>query len=72
MTVRPRSEPCFYVKVSPEGGSSERVDLSEKVLSFQFDYSDKKAYKLVLTVDNWDLANFDDPVWVKVVGGWVS
>jgi hypothetical protein len=39
------------VKVSPEGGSSERVDLSEKVLSFQFDDSDKKADKLVLTVE---------------------
>ena len=65
MTVRPRSEPVFYCKVAPEGGSSERVDLSEKVLSFQFDDSDKKADKLVLTVDNWDLANFDDPVWRK-------
>lgn len=65
MTVRPRSEPVFYVKVAPEGGGSERVDLSDKVLSFQFEDSDKKADKLVLTVDNWDLSNFDDPVWRK-------
>ena len=65
MTVRPRTEPVFYVKVAPEGGGTERVDLSEKVLSFQFDDSDKKADKLVLTVDNWDLSNFDDPVWRK-------
>ncbi len=65
MTVRPRSEPCFYVKVAPEGGSSERVDLSQKVLSFQFEDAEKKADKLVITVDNWDLANFDDPVWRK-------
>ena len=65
MTVRPRSEPVFYVKVTPEGGGSERVDLSEKVLSFQFEDSDKKADKLVLAVDNWDLSNFDDPVWRK-------
>jgi phage protein D len=65
VTVRPRTEPVFYVKVAPEGGGTERVDLSEKVLSFQFDDSDKKADKLVLTVDNWDLSNFDDPVWRK-------
>ena len=65
MTVRPRSEPVYYVRVKPEGGGDERVDLSEKVLSFQFEDAEKKADKLVLTVDNWDLANFDDPVWRK-------
>lgn len=65
MTVRPRTEPVFYVKVVPEGGGDERVDLSERVLSFTFEDSEKKADKLVLTVDNWDLANFDDPVWKK-------
>lgn len=65
MTVRPRTEPVFYAKVQPEGGSAERVDLSERVLSFSFEDSEKKADKLVLTVDNWDLKNFDDPVWRK-------
>jgi hypothetical protein len=65
MTVRPRTEPVFYVKVAPEGEPSERVDLSHKVLSFVFEDSEKKADKLVLTVDNWDLRNFDDPVWKK-------
>jgi hypothetical protein len=65
VTVRPRTEPVFYVKVVPEGGGGERVDLSERVLSFTFEDSEKKADKLVLTVDNWDLANFDDPVWKK-------
>lgn len=65
MTVRPRTEPVFYVKVAPEGGGSERIDLSEKVLSFVFEDSEKKADKLQLSVDNWDLRNFDDPVWKK-------
>jgi phage protein D len=53
------------VKVTPEGEPSERVDLSHKVLSFVFEDSEKKADKLVLTVDNWDLTNFDHPVWKK-------
>ena len=65
MTVRPRTEPVFYVKVAPEGEGAERVDLSHKVLSFVFEDSEKKADKLLLTVDNWDLKNFDDPVWRK-------
>jgi len=65
MTVRPRTEPVFYVKVAPEGESSERVDLSHKILSFVFEDSEKKADKLLLTVDNWDLRNFDEPVWRK-------
>lgn len=65
MTVRPRTEPVFYVKVAPEGESAARVDLSDKVLSFVFEDSEKKADKLVLSVDNWDLSNFDEPVWRK-------
>lgn len=65
MTLRPRTEPVFYCKVAPEGGGAERVDLSERVLSFSFEDSERKADKLVLAVDNWDLRNFDDPVWRK-------
>ena len=65
MTVRPRTEPCYFVTVVPEGAAAERVDLSDRVLSLAFEDSEKKADKLVLTVDNWDLSNFDDPVWKK-------
>jgi len=60
-----RTEPQFFVKVVPEGRAGERVDLSEKVLSFVYEDSEHKADKLVLSVDNWDLKNFDDPVWKK-------
>ena len=65
MTVHPRTEPCYFVTVVPEGAGAERLDLSDRVLSFAFEDSEKKADKLVLTVDNWDLSNFDDPVWKK-------
>jgi hypothetical protein len=53
------------VKVAQEGAGAERLDLSGRVLAFAFEDSEKKADKLVLTVDNWDLKNFDDPVWKK-------
>jgi phage protein D len=65
VSVCPRTEPTFWVRVVPEGAGAERVDLSDRVLSFAFEDSEKKADKLVLTVDNWDLSNFDDPVWKK-------
>ena len=60
-----RTEPIFYVKVEPAGATSERVDLSSRVLSFVFEDAERKADKLRLTVDNWDLSNFDDPIWKK-------
>lgn len=65
MSVRQRTAPVFFVRVSPEGGATARVDLSHRVLSFVFEDSESKADKLVLSVDNFDLANFDDPLWRK-------
>jgi uncharacterized protein len=65
VTVHPRTEPVLFVAVVPEGHAATRVNLSEKVLSFTYEDSEHKADKLVLTVDNWDLQNFDDPVWKK-------
>src|SRR5262249_25618928 len=65
MTVQARTEPSMFVKVQPEGSTGARVDLSAKVLSLVYEDCEGKADKLVLTVDNWDLANFDDPVWRK-------
>lgn len=65
MIVQARTEPTIFVKVQPEGSTGSRVDLSTKVLSLVYEDCEGKADKLVLTVDNWDLANFDDPVWRK-------
>lgn len=62
-----RSEPVIYVKVVPKGRrkGGVRIDLTDRVLSWVFDDNESKADKLTLTVDNWDLANFDSPVWAK-------
>jgi Bacteriophage probable baseplate hub protein len=65
MTLQVRTEPTYFVKVAREGATPERVDLSDRVLSFAYEDSETKADKLVLSVDNSDLANFDDPVWKK-------
>ena len=61
-----RFEPIFYAKVTRRGQTrAERVDLSDRVLAFSFEDNERKADKLKLTVDNWDLANFDTPIWEK-------
>jgi phage protein D len=65
VTVLPRSAPTFLVKVIPEGSEAQGIDLSDRVLSFSYEDSDEKADRLILSVDNYDLSNFDDPVFVK-------
>lgn len=58
------SEPIFYVLIQPEGLTErDRIDTTDTVLSFEFEDDEKKADLLKLEVDNWDLSNFDDPLW---------
>lgn len=61
MSVR---SPWYVVEVLPDGGSATGpLDLSDRVLSFELEDNERKADRLRITVDNFDLANFDDPVW---------
>lgn len=63
-----RSRPLLYVRVIPEGARDEavqRVDLTDEVLSWEYQDCEKKADLLKLTVDNRTLANFDNPIWKK-------
>ncbi len=57
--------PVYFVKLVPRGTKGVRVDLTNRVLKFEFEDNESKADKLTLTVDNWDLANLDTPVWRK-------
>ncbi len=57
--------PLYFVKLIPKGTKGVRIDLTDRVESFEFEDNESKADKLKLTVDNWDLANFDTPVWRK-------
>lgn len=61
-----RDEPVFYVRLIQAGKKrGTRIDVSKRVLSFEFEDHEKKADQLKLTVDNWDLSNFDEDVWAK-------
>lgn len=59
------SEPIILVSVTPEGSKSARVDLSDRIVGFEYEDCEAKADKLKLRVDNYDLSNFDDPIWRK-------
>lgn len=60
MTLR---SPWWYIAVVPPGKNAEPIDLTSRVLSFDFEDDERKTDKLRLTVNNFDLSNFDDPVW---------
>ena len=59
------TRPFFSIKVIPPGGKGETLDVSDKIVSFEFEDAEKKADKLTLKVDNFDLSEFDNPVWRK-------
>jgi phage protein D len=59
------SRPFFSVKALPEGKAALALDISDKVLSFEFVDEESKADKLSLKLDNYDLAIFDDPTFRK-------
>jgi len=61
-----RGAPVFYVKVFPPGSqAAKRIDVSERVTSFEFEDIESAADKVSLDLDNFDLGVFDDPIWKK-------
>lgn len=60
-----RDRPVFRVRALPEGKASAALDLTDTVLSFQYEDAEKKADKLTLKVDNWNLEQFDNAIWTK-------
>lgn len=62
-----RRAPHIYVTIDREdqNGEDKALDLTEKIISLTYVDAERKADKLVLEVDNYDLSNFDDPIWRK-------
>lgn len=59
--------PFFSVRGIPEGKEASPIDLTDKVLDFEFVDEESKADKLVIKIDNEDLSEFDNPIWRKGV-----
>lgn len=57
--------PFFSVKAIPEGKGAKALDITDQVLSFEYVDEERRADKLTLTLDNWDLSVFDDPTYRK-------
>lgn len=61
---RDRGAPAYFVAVRRTGSKAgETVNVSHLVESFEFKDNERKVDVLRLTVDNFDLRNFDDPLW---------
>lgn len=66
MTSVDRSRPIYYVRALTKGGQkAEPVDLSDRVFELVYEDEEAKADKLTLKVNNFDLSNFDDPIFAK-------
>lgn len=60
-----RGAPAYWVAVRKEGATGEPLDLTNRVEAVHFVDHERKADKLQLRVNNFDLANFDDPIWAQ-------
>ncbi len=58
--------PFYTIRIYAEGSpNGVFVDVSEDVISFEFEDDEKKADKLLLKVNNFDLSYFDNPILRK-------
>jgi phage protein D len=61
-----RNAPVIYVSIVQQGHTAkQRLDVSDTVPQLDFDDNEKEAQKLQLSVNNFDLSNFDTPIWRK-------
>lgn len=61
-----RTKPSVLVKVIPDGRrDGQRVDVSDRIVGFEYEDSESKADTCKLTVDNYDLTAYDNPIWKK-------
>jgi phage protein D len=59
-----RACPVLYVAVVDGAGNKQRIiDQTSRIRSLDYLDSDSKADTCSLTVDNYDLSNFDSPLW---------
>lgn len=71
---RIRTDATYFVRLLDLNGKNpKRVeDESTRVVSLAYEDTEATLDKLALTVDNYDLSNFDDPLWAQGNGLEVS
>ena len=61
-----RTKPSLWLSVIPQGRQdATRVDVTGRVLEFEYHDAENAADSAKLTLDNYDLAMLDDPLWRK-------
>ena len=49
--------------IEGEGGGEESVDLTDRLISFEYQDESEKADRCIIRLDNYDLKMIDDPTW---------
>jgi phage protein D len=57
--------PVFTIKAIREGKGAQPLDIADRVLSFEYVDEERRADKLCITLDNFDLSVWDDPTFRK-------
>lgn len=66
MTRINRDAPTLYVRAVPQGRTTaERVDVTSQVLAMSYEDLEAGADKLTLTINNFNLEHFDNPIFRK-------
>lgn len=63
-----RTNPVFFIRALPDGvsGPSARVeDLAARIVAFSYKDEERRADKLSITIDNYDLSLYDDPAFKR-------
>lgn len=63
-----RTAPRFFIRVLPDGanGPTTRIeDLTTRITEFRYKDEERRADKLSITIDNFNLALFDDPAFKR-------
>lgn len=61
-----KDRPVIFVKLIREGSNKgEPLDISDKIQSFRYEDEERKADRCTITLDNYNLEEFDNPAWKK-------
>ena len=63
MSTTDRSAPIFAIRIFEPGKAAIRKDVSELITDFSYEDTELMADRVEMTVNNFDLSLFDDPLW---------
>jgi len=60
-----RDGPVVSIRIVGGDDSDRRVDLQDRLMSFEFEDNARMADRCIIKLDNWDLEMIDDETWAR-------